>query len=318
MNYPPSLAIFVALYFAVIDFGISDLRQSKAALASPQLDGSPTALTRGTGQASKERLIAECRSCPDGPTQFRGGQSDRIPYIIAPRRTYLLSNQPTFRWNRPIQGAKSYTVTLISLTLRKPVWQKQNVTDNTLAYPAEQPPLEAGVEYSLEVKVEGGPSSIEEEANVSFRLLAAQDADYVRSASALIFQQQLSEETTSLLLAYLYSGYYLRAEAIELLEPLAAKSQKPAVHRLLGDIYQQIGLPSQAENYYLKAVKFAGSTQNLEELAAAQARLGEVYLDLGDKEQAIATLKQALELYQKLNNQQRVKQLQERLKKLGA
>jgi Tetratricopeptide repeat len=312
MKYHP---ISVTLCLVALNLGISDLGQSKATLASPKTTDH-LRFTRGTAQASTEILLAECRPCPDSKTSFRGGQSERIPYIISPRATYLLSNRPTFRWHRPVQGAKSYTVSLISPTLRKEIWQKQNVTDNTLIYPSDQLPLEPGVEYSLEVKVEGG-SSIEEEANVRFRLLDAQDADYVRSASALISKQQLPEETKSLLLAYLYSGYYLRAEAIELLEPLAAKSQTPAVHRLLGDLYQQVGLASLAEVYYLSAVKFANAAQNLDELAAAQAGLGEVYLALGDKRNAIDNLKRALELYEKLNNQPRIKQLQERLKKLG-
>lgn len=316
MKYNRSILIALTLILATINIETEGFKWSKATVAVAAPAANTTADTR-ISQEKRGWLLARCRQCPDDPANYRGGQSDRIPYIITPRNTFLLTNRPTFRWNRPVQGAKSYTVRLISLSLRKDIWQKENVTDNKLTYPPDAPPLQPGVDYSLVIKVESGSSSNEEESPVTFRVLDARDADDVRSASALIYQQQLPEETKSLLLAYLYSGYYLRAEAIELLEPLAAKSQTPAVHRLVGDLYRQVGLASLAEPYYLKAVQLGNAVQQLEELAAAQAGLGEVYVTLGNKEKAIANLKRALEIYEKLNNQQRITELKEKLMKLS-
>lgn len=311
-----SILIALTLILATINIETEGFKWSKATLAV----AAPVAKTTADTRISQEKrgwLLARCRPCPNDPANYRGGQSNRIPYIISPRNTFLLTNRPTFRWNRPIRGGKSYTVRLTSRSLNKDIWQKQNVTDNQLPYPSDRPPLEPGVEYSLIVKAEDGASSVDEQVSVEFRVLDAKDADDVRSASALISKQQLPEETKSLLLAYLYTGYYLRAEAIELLEPLAVKSQTPAVHRLLGDFYQQVGLASLALPYYLQAVKRANSNQELAELAAAQSGLGQVYVTLGDKAKAIENLKNALELYKKLGNQQRVIELQDQIQKLS-
>jgi tetratricopeptide (TPR) repeat protein len=317
MKWNLYISIALTLCLATLGLETGNFRRPKAVLAAEKITNNTT-FNRWTAKANTERLLAGCRrSCPDGTTSYRGGQSDRIPYIISPRNTYLLTNRPILRWNRPLQGAKSYTVRLKSLSSNIDIWEKQNITDNKLAYPSDLPPLEPGVEYSLIVKVEDGLSSVDEQVSVTFNVLDAKNADDVRAASALISKQQLPEETKSLLLAYLYTGYYLRAEAIELLEPLAATSQTPAVHRLLGDLYWQVGLASLALPYYLQTVKLASATQELAELAAAQLGLGEIYEKV-DKAKAIDNLKSALELYKKLGNQQQVIELQERIKKLSS
>ncbi|MBD2296944.1 tetratricopeptide repeat protein [Anabaena sphaerica FACHB-251] len=236
-----------------------------------------------------------------------------IPYIISPRRTLLLDNKPKIRWNQ-VTNAAGYTVSI--LAGEKEIWTEQ-VSGTEVIYPGK-PALEPGIDYLVIVKTKGQRSSQEEKVTgLSFRLLSAKDAEDVRTSLALLKKQQLTDTVKSLLQTHLYVGYYLRSEAIETLEKLVAGGAKEAViYRLLGDLYQQVGLTEQAEGQYLEAIKWATAPQDLQVQAAAKAGLGELYASFSNKEkqaEGLSLLRQALDIYKKSGDMQRVKELEKRI-----
>lgn len=255
-----SISILLALILAAGNSGTGS-----SPSANPTLKvASPAA---GIAQAKSELLLAECKPCPDEQTNVRGFDDPLIPYVISPRRTLLLTDKPVLRWN-PADGATSYTVTIVSE--EGIVWEQEGVRETQIVYPGV-PPLKPGVEYKLIVLADTGRSSEEEDGpGRTFQLLGAGDAEYVRQAVELLQQQSLSEEDKALLQAHLYMGYYLRAEAIEVLEKVASSgSQRPDVYRLLGDLYLQVGVTPLAEKNYQEAIKLyeaAGDAQRAGEL----------------------------------------------------
>ncbi len=261
-----SISIVLSLILATADCGAASSHSPNAtlAVASPAALGAGAA---GIARAKSELLLAECRPCPDDEASLRGGLDPRIPYIISPRRTLLLTDKPVLRWN-PVAGATSYTVSIVSE--EGILWEQKDVRETQLVYPGV-PPLKPGVEYKLIVLADSGASSEKEDGQGrSFQLLGAGEAKHVREAVDLLERQSLSGDDKALLQAYLYRGYYLRAEAIETLEKQAASGSKnPEVYRLLGDLYLQVGVTPLAEKNYMEAIQLyeaAGDAQRAREL----------------------------------------------------
>ena len=261
-----SISIVLSLILATADCGAASSHSPNAtlAVASPATLGAGAA---GIARAKSELLQAECRPCPDDEASLRGGLDPLIPYIISPRRTLLLTDKPVLRWN-PVAGATSYTVSIVSE--EGILWEQKDVRETQLVYPGV-PPLKPGVEYKLIVLADSGASSEKEDGQGrTFQLLGAGEAKHVREAVDLLDRQSLSGDDKALLQAYLYRGYYLRAEAIDTLEKQAASGSKnPEVYRLLGDLYLQVGVTPLAEKNYMEAIKLyeaAGDAQRAREL----------------------------------------------------
>ncbi|HEY9299055.1 MAG TPA: hypothetical protein VIQ31_22410, partial [Phormidium sp.] len=103
---------------------------------------------------------------------------------------------------------------------------------------------------------------------------------------------------------------------IDTLESLIEQgSQNPIVYRKLADLYAQANVNLRAESYYQQAIPLASG--NLPEQARLQASLGEVYIRLELRPQAIEWLTQAKESYQTLGNQAKVEELQQKLTDLS-
>jgi tetratricopeptide (TPR) repeat protein len=269
--------------------------------------------------AKKVSLVSDgCGSGPPIVTRPNSRRSasrapnETIPYIISPRNTALLTDRPILRWNA-VPGATRYKVRVqdAGLTLD---WQTE--TSNTqIEYPADQPPLQPGSNYSLIVETEQGNSSDKEEGiDLSFTVLDTQKAESVRTEVAKFKQLKLIQEAEGLALAYLYQGYDLKAEAIELLEGLVKRgSQTTAVYQILGDLYLQVGLSQQAKTSYLKALELAKQKEDLEGQAEAKVGLGEADYGLNNKDEAIAVLKKAQESYLLLGDHSQVQALEKRI-----
>ncbi|MEW5987763.1 MAG: tetratricopeptide repeat protein [Chloroflexota bacterium] len=254
----------------------------------------------------------EILSTLSGGQQNRGGTDPLIPYVISPRMTRLLTNQPTLRWNEVV-GATSYT-----LRIQGQDFEWETETDQTaLLYPGE-PLLEAGVVYLLSVEAANGRSSEEEgTARLGFVILTEAEAATVQAAVAQLAAANLPVEALTLARAHLYASYGLTAEALEELEALAqGGSQTPAVYRLLGDLHRQIGLPLLAEDDYLQAAPLAEAAGDLEAQAQAQVGAGEVYLTLGNREEAIRWLTRGRQAYESLGDGRQVAALTARLEEL--
>lgn len=230
------------------------------------------------GNAPGELLLlaAECE-CPETVDDGRGTFDPLSPYLISPRSTLILDDRPTIiRWNE-VLGASSYTVSIV--TEEGEIWTQENVTGTEIVYPGN-PPLQPGTYYLAIVVADTGASSQEEDVpGRTFQLLGASRANSAREAIAFLDRQQLSRDEKALLQAYLYIGYYLRAEAIEILEnSVAAGSQNPEIYRLLGNLYEIVGLTPLAEERYLEAIELYQAMGNLDRVRELQQRIEELYL----------------------------------------
>jgi len=226
----------------------------------------------------------------------------KLPYLITPRQTNILTNRPRLRWNA-VPGATNYTIKIDGVN-----WETQtNKTE--IVYPGE-PPLEAGRRYRVTIEADNGASSRRDDENVGFTVLDEQTKKTVLDAVKAVQQQQLSPEEAGLVLAHLYRGYGLYGDAVEVLEGLVKQnSQVATVYQLLGDTYLKIELPQLAKKPYEKALKLATNTQNLSVQAEIQAGLGIAYRLLGSKDEAIQWLTKAKGTYNQLGDTSQVQEL---------
>lgn len=268
--------------------------------------GAPSGLSNGCSSSSEPAL----RSSGGLIGNTRGGADPLIPYIIGPRATKLLSPTPTLHWNS-VPGAKSYSVRITGVD-----WNDA-VSANEMIYPGN-PPLQAGTTYLLVVEADNGTSSRDEGLpELGFTLLPEEEAGRVRADAATIAGLSLSNESKAFAVAQLYAGHGLYAEAIEVLEEMTTGSQVANVYRALGDLYRQVGLSLLAEERYLKAVMLAEDAGDAEALATAQAGLGEVYVTLGRKDEAVRWFEKAKADYETLGDEQHASQVTERLAELN-
>ncbi|NMG10188.1 tetratricopeptide repeat protein [Brasilonema sp. UFV-L1] len=260
---------------------------------------------------SKILLAEECKPPVSGPA--RSPLNPMIPYIISPRRTFILTHQPKLRWNAVI-SVKSYTVSLLKGD--KILWENK-VNTNEVVYPGK-PPLELGVEYLLIVKADNERSSQEEEQSArGFRLLPATGAKIVKTAIVQPNNQRVTDKVKALENAYIYSGSGLKSEAIETLEGLIASEIKEAfVYRQLGELYSQVGLTLLAQRRYEEAVKLAKTAGDVAEQAEISTALGDLYLEIDEEREAIDWLTQARDNYKTLGNKQRVRELDTQIQEL--
>jgi hypothetical protein len=262
-----------------------------------------------------------------------GGSDPTIPYIISPRRTWLLNNKPLLKWN-PIPGANSYKVRVKGEGID---WQTQ-VIKNEVVYAGEQP-LQPGVTYLLLVEANTGQSSQREKASSlneggtlpfyeddkyagwGFSVLPEEDAKAVHENIKRILTWEfweLPEDTKTLAVADVYISNDLYAEAIDTLETLVQKnSQAPGVYQLLGDLYGHVGLNLLAEARYLQAVEFAKAAEDPEAEANARAGLARVYAITGNLDSATKQFEQAQAKYKSLGDTQRASDIERNLTELA-
>jgi hypothetical protein len=233
----------------------------------------------------------------------------KLPYLITPRETKILTDRPQLRWNS-VPGATKYTVKIDGIN-----WETQtNKTE--IAYSGEYP-LQAGNRYRIVIETDNGVSSKSDDENVGFIILDAKTKKAVSDAVKTIQQQQLSPEEKGLILAQLYRSYDLNADAVQELEGLLKQgSQSISVDRLLGDTYLRIGLPQLARQPYDRALKAIG-TENLPLQAEIQAGLGKTHFALGNESEATQWLQKAKAAYEKLGDSLQVRELDKQISSIS-
>ena len=250
--------------------------------------------------------------CPDRGDDKIAWNNAPIPYIISPRRTQLLGNKPTLRWN-PVAGATSYKLSILE-NKAKLNWE-MTVNGTEAVYPGE-PVLKPGVKYRLIVEANTGVSSESPlvEGDTEFRLLDEKDAEAVKEAVRTIEQQVPNAASQKLAIAQIYRSANLNAEAIETLESLLAAGVETApIYRMLGEMYQgRSQLMPQAEIYYKKAID-AAKSDDIEELTDARYGLAQVYSSMRNYPEAIQYLKLSKEGYQSLGDLPMVEKIEKQL-----
>jgi hypothetical protein len=244
---------------------------------------------------------------PDTNTSHtRAGNDPNIPYVISPRNSSILTRQPILRWHS-VPDATSYQVRVFGPDID---WKTQ-VSQPTVVYSGNQT-LKSGIRYKVIITANNGKSN--DEDNSGFTILSDTDTQQVKTEIVQLQQKPLSDESKTLVLAYLYASHNLNAYAIELLEGLVRKDHKiTAAYQLLGTIYQEVGLTELARERYLIALKLANSEKDLARQAIIQDSLGEVDITLDQLKSAIQWFEKAQNNYSALGDEAKVQKMQQQL-----
>ena len=199
----------------------------------------------------------------------------KLPYVITPRETDIISDRPQIRWNA-VPGVVNYTVKIDGIN-----WEKK--TDKTeIIYDGDRP-LQPETRYWVTVTTDQGLSS-QQETEVGFNVSDEQTKKTVLDAVEKNQKQPLSPTERGLVLAYLYRSYELYGDAINILEDLVNQGNKEiTVYQLLGDTYLEVGLPQLAKNTYQKGLELAIKTQNIPAQTTIKKMLKQVNDLLGNK-----------------------------------
>jgi tetratricopeptide (TPR) repeat protein len=260
-----------------------------------------------------------------------GGFDSNLPYLIAPRHTLLITQKPLLHWN-PVPGISEYTLEVNSP--KGTLWQTKT-KQNRILYAG--PTLEAGIPYSVIIRINNGKSSLDEitpdgkkSTHLEFRLLRPTETPKIANPIpsdlpdllALVDLYSNYALPESLLPSYQLprdyaETYTLTGEAIALLESVIQKGQStPLIHRTLGDLYWQTGLINPAETEYKKVIALAKTPESLEDATLAQEQLGQIYGVMGRKAEAQQAYLQAKEGYQTLGDKSKIQELQTQLERL--
>ena len=230
------------------------------------------------------------QGCPSGKTVIRLPNSNnrtlrpiskteaalaKLPYVITPRETDIISDRPQISWNS-VPGVANYTVKIDGIN-----WEKK--TDKTeIIYDGDRP-LQPETRYWVTVTTDQGLSS-QQDTEVGFNVSDEQTKKTVLNAVEKIEKQPLSLTERGLVLAYLYRSYELYGDAINILEDLVNQGNKEiTVYQLLGDTYLEVGLPQLAKNTYQKGLELAIKTQNIPSQTTIEKMLKQINDLLGNK-----------------------------------
>ena len=197
----------------------------------------------GNPCASVESFLARRHQCdPDSyRCPHRGDESQTndptIPYVINPRRTYLLNPRPQFRWNA-VENVESYTVCLHENGIK--LWC-QDVSQVQIGYPDDESSLKPGADYLLTVQAYRGAYSLSAPTvpgGVGFQLLHTQQAEQIEEIRSHIESQDIDATAKALAIVLLYTDNGLISEAIEILEALVARGvDTPPIYDRLTWLY---------------------------------------------------------------------------------
>ncbi|MDY6940453.1 MAG: hypothetical protein SWY16_22700 [Cyanobacteriota bacterium] len=253
LNPAPGMPIYPGDRLLTADGGQAILQCANLSIESVSGDRSRNLCPANTEPECDREAVA----CAGERNDELFASNPNKPYIISPRRTALLSDRPTLRWNR-VADVTQYTVILQENSEK--LWQV-TTTAAEIDYPADKPPLQPGSEYSLVVITDTGVLSFESPipGGLGFRLLEESAVVEVREAQQAIEAEPLDEGAKALAIAYLYSRNDLIAEAIDILEDaIVDRTATAYLHRWLGELYwEKAKLKELAQTHYCQAMAFA-------------------------------------------------------------
>ena len=236
------------------------------------------------------------------------------PYIISPRKTYLINKKPTIHWNK-VPDATSYVVSIMNGS--EVHWQQEEVVGTEIVYPGE-PLLNSGVLYSIKIESNNNFSSesVSSEPGWGFRMLDEELSQNLQNAIADVEQKSAGEES-DLELVSLYMGYGVSVEAIEKLEQLAnAESQDADVYCTLGELYSGVGLHLRAKELLEKALTLLETGCDVKGQIIVKVALANVKAALEINNESGSLLQEAQSKFESLANEEHRKEVQERLEGL--
>ncbi len=175
------------------------------------------------------------------------------PFLIAPRRTAILTDRPTFEW-RGVPGATRYRVKVSSAD-RGELWTRE-VADLSLPFPADAAPLAASSDCLWEIEALSDFKSLRSESSV-FEVLGAEQAAAVRANLERIHDSAGGAESPAarFLAGSYLSGLGLFLDAGEQFGALCKLlPSSPAPHEALGTVYSRVGLMDLAAAEFKQAL----------------------------------------------------------------
>ncbi|MEQ8383718.1 MAG: hypothetical protein RH949_15290 [Coleofasciculus sp. A1-SPW-01] len=234
-----------------------------------------------------------------------------FPYIIAPRKTSIVDTRPTLQWNA-VPGVSDYQVEVVGPQLYWTI----STRETSIKYSGETP-LQPGSHYWLVVKTESGESSLSEGV-FGFTVLSESEKAEILLAREDLQQKQLGEIAEVVALADLYQSNNLKGAAINQLEAaIRDEIESVAIYRLLGKVYQQVGLNRLAKDRYLKGLELAEQAEDIESQAVIQGNLSLINVILGEPEEGRQQLEMSQRLYQELGDTEKARQFEEKFRNIS-
>jgi hypothetical protein len=168
------------------------------------------------------------------------------PTLLSPRNTKLLNGAPTFHWMGMDQQPGSVKV----FGPRGMIWSADNIKLTRLAYPPSAPRLQPEIEYNWAIEKKGFTVS-----RVPFKLLAPAEAQAINERLGELAGISAASKTT---LAVLKASFLMAKELYHdareiLIEAIAADSDEPTLHFVMGELYDKTGLKTLAGEEYNEA-----------------------------------------------------------------
>ena len=248
--------------------------------------------------------------------QTRSVVDTGIPFIITPRKTRLLESPVALRWN-DIVGANSYDVLLRNLSTGETLWETSVSTAEAI-FPGF-PYLESDVSYLVVVTADDGTSSLDEVApGLGFTVLDDEEVLQLEGRASQLDDLGLDPEAEALARAHLYASSELNDAAIRTLEDAIANgAEHAAVYRLLGVIYQKVGLYPLAEDPFQAALSLSTHSGDVEGMAEAYRGLAFVQAAVGNPQEAQDTFSEALGLYNQLGDARMLAEIEAEIDRLN-
>jgi hypothetical protein len=168
------------------------------------------------------------------------------PTLLSPRNTKISSASPTLQW----MGMDQQPGTVKVFGPQGVIWSAENINLTKIAYPASAPKLQPEIDYAWVIERKGVAAG-----KTTFRLLRPADAQAIKERlTELSAMSGASKTTLAVLKANFLMSKDLFHDARETLaEAIAADSDEPTLHFLLGEIYEKTGLKSLAGAEYGEA-----------------------------------------------------------------
>ncbi len=187
------------------------------------------------------------------------------PKLITPYGVTSINPRPVLSW-ATTPGVSSYIVQVEGIGVS---WSL-SVQNTQLPYPKDQPALQAGNVYDVNIIAKRGEKFI---ASQSLLVLVSEDrAQQVATTIKRLQTFQESPDELAIDMDAVYNAQGLIDESIAVLSARTkVSSQNPAIYRLLGERYLQGDALSAASNAYKSAIALAQKVNNPDELALAEA-----------------------------------------------
>ncbi|MBI1795493.1 MAG: hypothetical protein HY076_01010 [Candidatus Eisenbacteria bacterium] len=182
--------------------------------------------------------------------------TDQAPIQLAPRRTAVLTDKPSFAW-RAVEGATRYRVSVSSAD-KGDLWTRE-VAGLSIGWPADAAGIAAG-DYLWEIEAFADARSLRKESSVFSALEPAKAATIRGNLDRIRDTAGGSDSPAARYLAGSYlSGLGLYQDATEQFGALCRLSpSSPAPHEALGNVYTKVGLMELAAAEFKQALALTG------------------------------------------------------------